>query len=128
MVSHDWWSYQLVSGVGGFVHYDPEPFVRYRQHGNNAVGSNLGWRARMLRLRRLLRGDFRGWNDLHVDALAARSAALTADSRAVLQAFARAREAMLPWQRAAWLRRSGVFRQRPGEQLMLWLACLLRRM
>ncbi len=64
VVSHDWWSYQLVSGAGGFVHYDPEPFVRYRQHGNNAVGSNLGWRARMLRLRRLLRGDFREWNEL----------------------------------------------------------------
>ena len=85
-------------------------------------------RARMLRLRRLLRGDFREWNDLHVNALAQRSAVLTADSRQVLQAFARAREALLPWQRAAWLRRSGVFRQRPGEQLMLWAACLLRRM
>ena len=128
VVSHDWWSYQLVTGVGGFVHYDPRAFVRYRQHGNNAVGSNLGWRARMLRLRRLLRGDFRGWNDLHVKAMADRAAALTADSRAVLEAFDRARRALLPWQRAAWLRRSGVFRQKPGEQLMLWLACLLRRM
>jgi glycosyltransferase involved in cell wall biosynthesis len=128
VVSHDWWSYQLVSGAGGFVHYDPQAFVRYRQHGNNAVGSNLGWRARMLRLRRLLRGDYREWNWLHVKAMADRAAALTADSREVLQAFARAREALLPWQRAAWLRRSGVFRQKPGEQLMLWLACLLRRM
>jgi hypothetical protein len=25
------------------------------------------------------------------------------------------------------LRRSGVFRQKPSEQLMLWLACVLRR-
>jgi glycosyltransferase involved in cell wall biosynthesis len=128
VVSHDWWSYQLVSGAGGFVHYDAQPFVRYRQHGGNAVGSNLGWRARLLRFRRLLRGDFRGWNDLHMRALEDRSADLTADSRAVLQAFVRARRAMLPWQRAAWLRRSGVFRQTPAEQLMLWLACLLRRM
>lgn len=128
VVSHDWWSYQLVSGAGGFVHYDPSPFVRYRQHDNNAVGSNLGWRARMLRLLRLLRGDFRVWNDLHVRALADRSAVLTGDNREVLQAFARAREAMLPWQRASWLRRSGVFRQTRGEQLMLWVACLLRRM
>lgn len=127
VVSHDWWSYQLVSGAGGFVHYDPRPFVRYRQHGNNVVGSNLGWRARMLRLQRMLRGDYRHWNDLHVRALAERSALLTGDSRAVLQAFARAREAILPWQRAAWLRRSGAFRQKPGEQLMLWVACLLRR-
>jgi glycosyltransferase involved in cell wall biosynthesis len=128
VVSHDWWSYQLVSGAGGFVHYDPVPFVRYRQHANNAVGSNLGWRARMFRLARLLRGDFRGWNDLHMRALQDRAAVLTDENREVLQAFVLARQAWLPWQRAAWLRRSGVFRQTRGEQLMLWVACLLRRM
>jgi hypothetical protein len=46
----------------------------------------------------------------------------------VLQDFARAREGRTVWERASWLRRSGVFRQTPQEQAMLWLACVLRRM
>ena len=33
VVAHDWWIYLLVSGAGGRVIYDPEPSVRYRQHG-----------------------------------------------------------------------------------------------
>ena len=39
IASHDWWAYQLVSLAGGVVHYDPQPAVRYRQHGKNLVGS-----------------------------------------------------------------------------------------
>ncbi|MET0678157.1 MAG: glycosyltransferase, partial [Bradyrhizobium sp.] len=37
MVSHDWWTYQVVTGVGGTAHYDPWPSLRYRQHGQNIV-------------------------------------------------------------------------------------------
>ena len=32
IVSHDWWSYMLVTGAGGHALYDPYPGVRYRQH------------------------------------------------------------------------------------------------
>ena len=42
MVAHDWWAYQLVSGAGGTVIYDPEPFVAYRQHAGNLIGGNQG--------------------------------------------------------------------------------------
>ena len=41
-IAHDWWIYLLVSGAGGTVIYDPEPTVRYRQHGGNLIGGNLG--------------------------------------------------------------------------------------
>ena len=42
VIAHDWWIYLLVSGAGGRVIYDPEPSVRYRQHGANLIGGNLG--------------------------------------------------------------------------------------
>ena len=42
VVAHDWWAYQLVSGAGGAVVYDPEPMVGYRQHGRNLIGGNQG--------------------------------------------------------------------------------------
>ena len=32
-VSHDWWCYQIVTGAGGVVIYDPKPRIKYRQHG-----------------------------------------------------------------------------------------------
>ena len=57
-VSHDWWCYLLVSGAGGRVHYDPIPHIAYRQHDANAVGDNVGWRARWQRLRMSLEGRF----------------------------------------------------------------------
>jgi len=127
VVTHDWFTYQLVSGADGFISYDPRPFVLYRQHGQNVIGSNLGWKARWGRLLRALRGEYREWNQLNVAALARRAPVLTEANRAVLEAFGQARQAATPWGRMGWLRRSGVFRQKPAEQLMLWLACALRR-
>jgi glycosyltransferase involved in cell wall biosynthesis len=38
VVAHDWWAYMLVTGAGGSMLYDPEPTLRYRQHGGNLVG------------------------------------------------------------------------------------------
>ncbi|MDB5861447.1 MAG: hypothetical protein JWQ76_5136 [Ramlibacter sp.] len=126
--AHDWFSYQLVSGAGGKVHYDPQPFVRYRQHGNNQVGSNIGWRATLNRLRRMFFGrHYTEWNDKHVAALRARAEVLTSANRDILEAFHQARHATRPWTRLAWLRRSGVFRQPGIQQFILWLGCIARR-
>jgi glycosyltransferase involved in cell wall biosynthesis len=127
VVVHDWFTYQLVTGAGGCVHYDPRPFVRYRQHGGNVIGSGLGWHARWARWGRILQGEHRGWNRLQLAALEARANAFTADSRESLQALQSARAARSPWGRLAWLRRSGVFRQTPAQNAMLWLACSLGR-
>jgi glycosyltransferase involved in cell wall biosynthesis len=128
VVTHDWLTYQLVSGADGFIHYDPRPFVRYRQHAGNVIGSNLGWRARWERLLRMLRGEYREWNALNLGALEQKASVLTEPNREVLQSFRRAREERNPFSRLSWLRRSGAFRQKPSEQLMLWVACALGRM
>ena len=58
VVLHDWWMYQLVSAVGGAIRYDPQPALKYRQHLDNLIGSNLGWRARLVRIRMMLSGRF----------------------------------------------------------------------
>ena len=36
--SHDWWAYIIVTGCGGRVYYDVNPFLRYRQHDRNIIG------------------------------------------------------------------------------------------
>ena len=128
LTAHDWFTYQLVSGAGGLLHYDERPFVRYRQHGKNHVGSNIGWRAVLRRLRRMFFGrHYTQWNDLHVAALRQRADALTVENRRILAAFHHARHEPAPWDRLAWLRRSGVFRQPGIQQFILWVGCLARR-
>ncbi len=127
IVSHDWWCYQIVSGAGGLVIYDPEPAIFYRQHGANAVGANRSGRARMARLRRLLAGEFRDWNARHSAALARAQHWLTPQARATLAVFDIARTGALH-RRLPALVRSGVYRQTRRGQLALWLAALLKRL
>jgi len=95
------------------------------QHKGNVVGSNLGWQARRRRFLHILGGDYHLWNANNVAVLRQRQADLAAGNRVVLEAFDRARAAGTPWERIAWLRRSGAYRQKLPEQMMLWLACSL---
>ena len=97
VVLHDWWMYQLVSAVGGAIRYDPQPALKYRQHLDNLIGSNLGWRARLVRFRMMLSGRFRDWNTMNIAALQQVPAHLIKpQNRAVLQLFAKARTASSP--------------------------------
>lgn len=124
---HDWWAYMLATGCGGKVHYDPEPCLRYRQHGGNLVGSNVSWRARVFRGRRLFAGAAMAWNRAHVEALRARSGSLTAESAAILDLFAKAVEAASRRRRFEYFLRSGVHRQSRLHSAALGVAALLGR-
>lgn len=126
-VSHDWLCYQIVSGAGGVVVYDPIPQVRYRQHGDNLVGANTGWRARVDRLRRAWGGRFVEWNDRNVATLSQLENLLTPEARQQLAAFDAARHGALP-SRLRRLRQSGVYRQTLGGQVSLWAAALLDKL
>jgi glycosyltransferase involved in cell wall biosynthesis len=126
-VSHDWWCYQLVSGAGGRVHYDPEPRLWYRQHGQNLVGANSGARARMARLGALLAGRFVEWNDCNLAALGAAEHLLTDQARASLRDFREARRSGLAFQRLYLARRAGLHRQTAAGNLGLLLGLLLGR-
>ena len=91
--THDWFLYQLVTGAGGRVVFDPQPTVLYRQHRHNLVGALAGPRAYFRRLTGMFRGHMRMWNDTHIEALQANSHLLTPANRATLEAFQKARSA-----------------------------------
>ena len=110
IVSHDWWCYQIISGADGFVHYDSEPRIMYRQHGNNLVGSNNGWLARFFRAKGVFSGKFKRWNDLNIDSLQSNRALLTAENQNILDDFVCARKSNLI-NRLYFLIRSGIYRQ-----------------
>lgn len=123
-VSHDWWAYLIVTAAGGTVHYDPRPLVRYRQHAANLVGANVSWRARVSRLRRLMKGEFASCTDLNLEGLAVNRNILTADSAACLDLFASSRNGRI-FSRLRNLNRSRVYRQTLVGTLGLYLAAVL---
>jgi len=126
IVAHDWWTYQLVTGCGGEVFYDTYPSVRYRQHLNNQVGSNAGWSNNLWRLQELLKGRFRRWNDINVEALRSMRSRLTPENQRILEEFRDARNrSLIP--RLLGLRRSGVNRQSRMGNLGLACAAILKR-
>ncbi|MCV2875535.1 glycosyltransferase [Rhodobacteraceae bacterium XHP0102] len=126
VVSHDWWCYQVVTGAGGHVIYDSEPCLKYRQHDHNLVGANTSWRARLLRIRGLLRGRFREWNDINLAALSAHKHLLTKSNQRVLDDFVEARQSSLI-KRLFLFKRSGIYRQTLFGNLGLLLGVFLNK-
>ncbi|MEM6307194.1 MAG: glycosyltransferase [Pseudomonadota bacterium] len=66
---HDWWMYQLITGAGGHVIYDPTPYVLYRQHRQNVIGAAHSVAALQKRLHRLLWGQHGQDMQAHLRAL-----------------------------------------------------------
>src|SRR5262245_34919232 len=127
VISHDWWTYQLISGAGGAIRYDPKPVIKYRQHGENLVGSNATWLARIARVRMMLWGRFREWNTLNIAALRSLPTHLIRpENRAVIEQFARARSSSL-LKRLNFFWASGVYRQTFLGNLGLLAATILKR-
>lgn len=110
IIYHDWWCYQIISGVGGYVFCDPEPCLKYRQHDFNLVGANNNWRARLIRIRKLLQGRFREWTDINLKSLLENKHLLTKSNQKVLEDFIKARQSTL-LKRLYFFKKSGIYRQ-----------------
>lgn len=124
--SHDWWAYQLISGTGGAVHYDPEPKVLYRQHGANLVGSNVSWAARVKRLRMVFQGRFYEWNTQNIRALDSMRHRLSEEHKVTFDRFREARNQTLV-KRCLGIRRAGLYRQTWCGNLGLIVAALFKK-
>lgn len=126
MVAHDWWTYQIITGVGGLVHYDTRTSLAYRQHGENVFGKNVGLQARLTRALRLASGQMADWNETNLNLLNRIRGELLPENATILDLFARARTAWLPVR--LWLLwRSRIYRQTTIENLALYLAAIFGR-
>lgn len=126
VVMHDWWLYQLVTGAGGRVVYDPEPSLMYRQHGANVVGANDGAGARLQSLGRMLKGRHRSWSRANLREMQRLRDRLTPENRRVLDDFA-ALNGPHPRVRLRAMRQGGFYRQDRLSQAALWAAAALGR-
>ena len=86
-VSHDWWAYQLVTGISGIVIYDSNPSIYYRQHGGNIIGENNTFTARYKRFKFLMSGGFYSWNSINISCLESASQSLTDDNNNLIREF-----------------------------------------
>lgn len=124
--SHDWWTYMLVLGCGGRVFYDPSPYIRYRQHDKNLIGSNNSFRARLVRIKMLFSGRFQRWNDQNINALKTIESQLTPNSKILLNEFSSARSKSL-LMRLFGVQKSGVYRQTILGNIALIIATILNK-
>lgn len=127
VITHDWWLYMLVTGCGGAAHYDPEPHIRYRQHGENLVGSNASWPARYARARRLMAGNFSEMNQRNLVALLRVHHRMSPDGKVVLERFVKGREAWLA-PRVLGIARSGVYHHTGLGTLGLVVATIFKKL
>jgi glycosyltransferase involved in cell wall biosynthesis len=126
VVIHDWWVYMVVSGCGGEVCYDDYPSLRYRQHSDNLVGMNSSWFARMIRIRMVLNGNFRIWNDRNIHALQQLRHKFTPENKCIFDQFTSARNSAL-FYRLTGLVRSGIYRQTLLGNLGLVFAAIFKK-
>tara|TARA_A100001015_G_scaffold221691_1_gene249594 strand:- start:1149 stop:2048 length:900 start_codon:yes stop_codon:yes gene_type:complete len=125
-VSHDWWSYLIVSGAGGNICYDPVPSLKYRQHGGNLIGENISMRSKLSRLKKIFAGRYKSWNDRNIEALDFHSNMLTEKNREILVGFQQLKSKHL-MQRLGAFMQVGLYRQKRSEQILFFLAVLLRK-
>lgn len=124
---HDWWTYQVLTGIGAQVYCDPEPLVLYRQHETNLLGYHGPLRGQITRFGMIWQGDYAGWIDANLTALRQNESLLTPKARRVLRGFILARRhggARL----AATLPRLGLYRQSAQGDQMLRLMALSGRL
>ena len=95
--------------------------MRYRQHDGNQVGANTSWRARHVRLKMLLRGQFSEWTAANLTSLGLCRDMLTPDARAALDLLAKVHGGK-GLSRLYALKRSGAYRQTLVGNIMLWVA------
>lgn len=126
VVSHDWWAYLMVEGVGGKVFWDSAPQVRYRQHKNNLVGANTTLRGKLKRIRMLWNGDFIHRNDMNIRALESVEEILTPENRQLLHMFKEARQSSFI-KRLILLKKIGIYRQTFLGNLGLIVAAIFRK-
>lgn len=126
VVSHDWFCYQIVSGIGGNIYYDNKPCLKYRQHSSNILGSNNKLSDRILRFKKLFNGRLKGWNEKNIYALNEHRAFFTEQNRLVLDNFKLASKSSF-FKRINLFYKTGIYRQNTMGNFALLIALLLKK-
>ena len=125
--SHDWWCYQIITGSGGYVYYDQNPFIKYRQHKNNFMGSNNTFTDRIKRIRKLFQNQLKNWNDINLNSLNNKKYLLTNKNLLTLKTYLELRDQSL-FKRIFLFYKSGIYRQNFTGNLGLFVALIFKKL
>ncbi|WP_313552471.1 glycosyltransferase family 2 protein [Pseudomonas sp.] len=124
IISHDWLAYILVSSCDGNIFYDQIPRIDYRQHSANVIGSNTRFKDKIKRLKKILKGTFRDWNESNIHILESCKEIMSETSKQKLAAYQKARKAN-SIRRIIFLRKAKLYRQTLTGEIGLYLAAAL---
>ena len=126
IIAHDWWCYQIISGAGGNVFYDKNIYLKYRQHNNNLIGSNISLKDKWLRFCKVANGNFKIQNDQNLRAINNNQNLLTKSNGKTLTNFMKARESCFI-KRIFYFFKSGVYRQTLIGNIALLIGILIKK-
>ena len=126
-ISHDWWCYLIISGVGGEIIFDKEKTVKYRQHRKNLIGMNIGFINQKSRLIDFTSGKVKSWLDSNIENLSKHNYLLSKKNFIVLNHFSKARKSRNIFKRIFYYLRSGVYRQSSLENFIFFIGLLFRK-
>ena len=127
IVSHDWWLYIINELVGGKTFYDKESTILYRQHSRSLIGANVGFVAKLKRLRLLINGTYRNYNSKHIKSFFELNMPGARQNIKLVDQFFIARDNPLK-KRLYMIRRLGLYRQTWDGQLGLYLGAILHKL
>ena len=126
ITAHDWWTYILLSSVGGYILFDHSINIDYRLHSNNAVGTSFSFTSKLKRLKQLTQGKYREWNDMNLKALDKSLNYLTEENKKVFSSFCKLRQSNF-MSRNIKLYKLGISRHSLLQTIILHLAVLFNR-
>jgi hypothetical protein len=116
-----------MTGAGGKVVYDPRPTIRYRQHRDNAIGSNSSLAALLNRVKKAWTGAFKEMNKRNIHALDAMSERLTPGNRETLAEYSELRKRIGRLKAFRLVKDKGFYRRSLFQQISLYLGIFMRR-
>ena len=126
IIAHDWWCYQIISGAGGNIFYDKNIYLKYRQHNNNLIGSNVSLKDKWLRFCKVANGNFKIQNDHNLQAIINNQNLLIKSNQKTLTNFIKARNSFL-LKRIFYFAKSGVYRQTLIGNIALFIGILIKK-
>ena len=126
--AHDWWSYQVISGVNGEIIRSNDKTVKYRQHKENIVGLNNSFKEKINRLMYFFSGEYKNWCNINIKNLYLNKNLITTNNLKTLNYFSKAIESTNIFEKIKYFKKSGVYRQSTPENIILIIGLLLNKL
>ncbi len=126
LTSHDWLIYQVITGSEGFVYYDQNPSIYYRQHDNNLIGAQNSFFSVFKRILHHFDGTYKKSLNIQLRFLLENKFLLSKDNQIILNNFFKNKNHSNLFKRLQVLK-LGIFRFSKKGNLALLVSIILNQ-